>query len=382
MMVLGRDLVVKLGNDGLSALGIEIAASGFHGGEQPCVLIWHGQPDEVEQVLQANPATWVLCVSSGAIANRDIAGLESRFPGRIRGLTWGLRSGDRKFVWRELNRTQRWKVYRLQQFIAAASSQTDGPPPWQLLRPPRVPEHVLASYLCALAGEIPDGSWEAGFTAEVNYWRVEERVSVSLAWSDRHHTTRLRSFLASSQVILSGSRIGDADVVALPGAPPVVTRLGYHLEHALLKRGLQELDDQSLRNWTRSGVAMREVIPCGRSFVNELPGLCGASLLEVLSPLAATPGEVRQRMAKRLLDAFARGFPLDGVADRLSRKVDALEQALAEFPSTSDAPGPDLEAPTARIKAAAGSLREEVLSLPQGFWLPRALRDHIDGGQE
>lgn len=86
--------------------------------------------------------------------------------------------------------------------------ERDGRPTWALLEPDarRVPENILACYVCALGGVPALDAWKVGFEDEVNYWVTAEGIGVKLEWKeDRNKEERLRTFLAATRTLLEGS---------------------------------------------------------------------------------------------------------------------------------------------------------------------------------
>jgi hypothetical protein len=205
MKVYGRDLTIKLGDLVPSFPGVSEL-------EDPCLVIWHGAVSEtVVQILEGAASRWVLCVGTGALPEEPdapVSGRQVKFPGRLRGLTWGLdsRTRDATGEYRKPEDVHpQWKLDCIKRFVAA-SEEVPGPPPWSLLDPPRVPEHVLASYLCALSAIPVPEEWQTGFEAEVSYCLGGEGGGqggvLALGWKDRNDAATLRAFLMGSQAIL------------------------------------------------------------------------------------------------------------------------------------------------------------------------------------
>lgn len=85
----------------------------------------------------------------------------------------------------------------------------EGKPNWDLLEddPQLVPEHVLACYLCAVAGlpesDIPS-EWKNGFEREVAYWAKEasNEKLLTLTWEHRGSVEELHLFLKAMRAIV------------------------------------------------------------------------------------------------------------------------------------------------------------------------------------
>lgn len=84
----------------------------------------------------------------------------------------------------------------------------NGRPNWALLEPDarRLPEHVLACYVCAIGGIPTVDAWKIGFEDEVEYWVRTVGIALKLSWEeDRNNADRLHAFLAETQTLLEGS---------------------------------------------------------------------------------------------------------------------------------------------------------------------------------
>lgn len=202
-----HNLLSKCGQTGFTELGLNPGLDSFALVEQniaqggPALLVYHGAPSAaVEKLLQGRTELWLLCVSADPVA----VGPERtrRFKGRLYGLPWGwpdLRT-DLHEDWKHLPKWQRECVRR---FIENARMADVGQPKWELLLPPSVPEHVLACYLCALAGMAINPSWEEGFDQEVSAWGQQ------LSWdADRTDKERLLAFLRAAGSLPEGPRWG------------------------------------------------------------------------------------------------------------------------------------------------------------------------------
>ena len=96
-----------------------------------------------------------------------------------------------------------WKRRRLESFLTAVAA-ADTEPPWGILHAPRIPEHIIACYLCAL-GEVPPAEdWQAGFVEEVEYLG-SEGISDLISW-EKHRADgeALRSTLLAAGNVVVG----------------------------------------------------------------------------------------------------------------------------------------------------------------------------------
>lgn len=139
---------------------------------QRALVLWHGHSQDIRLIawLEDTPGAFVLFLGTGpAVVPRVI---RDRFGSQVEGLPWGL--ADLQNWEPHLP----WKRRRLKNFVNDWRSRSTGAPLWQLLVPPLLPEHVLACYLCALAGVTVRPDWSSGFEEEVEYWIAERGASV------------------------------------------------------------------------------------------------------------------------------------------------------------------------------------------------------------
>ena len=180
--------------------------------QRSAVLMWHFWPDDrLKAVLEKSEKyeknVWVLFVGQGPPPKswlNDIANWQSR----ACLLKYGVPGIDpeREEAWEQ---QRPWIRRRFEEFVAAVDSQVSGPPPWHLLDPPSAPEHVIACYLCAIAGGDPQSSWAEGFEEEVGYWatkRTEHTMVPRLDWdTDNADSDKLRAFLRAVGVLESSA---------------------------------------------------------------------------------------------------------------------------------------------------------------------------------
>jgi len=185
--------------------------------EEPCLIMWHGKAVEGEDVgliLRGGELRWVLCLGSGEMEPEPRAlvdGKLHRFPGRLVGLTWGLTDLPSGQAWDRFHPP--WQVEQIREFLAATEASLTGPPAWALLDPPRVPEYVLACYICRLGGLMiePEWNWRERFEGEVEYWSAKGKGDVSaLSWEERSDIEKLRRFLSQTQTLVKHATGGMA----------------------------------------------------------------------------------------------------------------------------------------------------------------------------
>jgi hypothetical protein len=211
MRIYHEGMTSKLGTSGISELGLRLLKTSGPDGEElklPCLIVWHGSREEVDQFLLAHAATplWVLLIGSTP-TDFDRTRPSSGHDPRIHGVKWGLGKIARDASWKTDH--PMWIVNRLQAFIHVVQ-KTREEPPWHLLEPPLVPEHLLACLVAALGGmpaaNLPP-AWETGFGEEVSYLSQElarqgaRTCTQAPSWSDRGDPQRLREFLTNAAVL-------------------------------------------------------------------------------------------------------------------------------------------------------------------------------------
>jgi len=161
------------------------------GCDEPTLLIWHGgYGPKLKLFLNAASNRYVLMIGTSIANVSDDTPPGREFPLRLR----SFKLAHVKY-WQE---HPEWKRKALENFCKATKDQNEGAPPWKLLGPPLVPEHVLACYFCALAGVDPEEAWATGFKDEVDQALDARNVSTRLDWTkDRKNREMLREFLVS-----------------------------------------------------------------------------------------------------------------------------------------------------------------------------------------
>jgi len=154
------------------------------------LVVWHGDfGDGLRRFLTADAQRHVLVIGEGVVPINDHEPPGREFPGRLRSFkltavrSWGEHPA--------------WKRATLTSFFRAVRHEDVTIPPWMLLIPPVAPEHVLACYLCSVAGMQPEPLWVKGFGEEVSYWTTERNVNPILDWDDRTNKEKLKEFLAA-----------------------------------------------------------------------------------------------------------------------------------------------------------------------------------------
>lgn len=228
MKVLAYGLKDKLGEDGLKEFSLGTFNPGQMTGYTQCVFLVHGTPDSsfqsgsqglfqaISEGVSPDSSTWALWLGSGPM-HETIAEYKN---GRVVGLKWGIANLQNGETWEN---HPRWKTDRLRAFCVAVTEMKDGEPPWHLLDPPRVPENVIACYLCALGKVEPEAGWKDGFEAEVDYWNGElarrsgnqSQGGINLSWVDdynkedhQRYVDKLRVFLTATQALIAADGAG------------------------------------------------------------------------------------------------------------------------------------------------------------------------------
>lgn len=204
MHVFTRNMIAKIGEEGFTTLNLQQNSERLSPTDLKAaieaspnsVLLWHGVIESLcREFLAAQPGLWVLAISTEGVPNVRLT--YPAIPTRLEGLKWGLKST------RSLTQHPQWQRDRLTRFVAATIDLSAGPPPWDILEPPSIPEYVLACYLAALAGQQVNKSWMAGFGDDVAYW--ERKALVQLSWNAHaRDVTQLHAFLLSTGILRSG----------------------------------------------------------------------------------------------------------------------------------------------------------------------------------
>ncbi|MHB8502246.1 MAG: hypothetical protein ACYDHE_15055 [Candidatus Acidiferrales bacterium] len=189
MEIFAENMRIKIGE--LSKFGISPRLSAPTERVSPRLLILHGWPEESTR-MYLDEFDWVLCIATDGCSEPYV-----RDNGRIRGISWGMPNlGD-------LSRHPTWKQSRFMRFVTAVLKSNEEPR-WELLAAPKVPEHVIACYLCSLAAISPQDQWRAGFEEEIEYLRTEG-VRLEIDWDrDRANSSKLKAVLLESKALVEG----------------------------------------------------------------------------------------------------------------------------------------------------------------------------------
>jgi hypothetical protein len=204
MDIFGYNLAVKFGPAKLERLRI---ANYSPGQTVPgtALLIWHGRPWDLPDELTRNPGLWVLVIGTVPTPEKELSTL-GLLGSRVWTLPWGIHSFEAREDRTPWDAQPGWKRILIERFVEQTNSLRDGPPPWNLLAPPRAPEHVLACFLCLIAGTQPDPSWSKGFEEEISYWGAESRAGALLNWDeDSRDREKLYKFLFAVGALASSS---------------------------------------------------------------------------------------------------------------------------------------------------------------------------------
>ncbi len=99
---------------------------------------------------------------------------------------------------------------RLSDFLRNAADPERSTPNWELLALPKVPEHLIACYLAALAGRSRDlvrDGWKEAFQDEVECLQRtagREARSAELTWDDRSDAEKVGGFLSTAYFVDGG----------------------------------------------------------------------------------------------------------------------------------------------------------------------------------
>jgi hypothetical protein len=184
MEIFAYGLEAKVGARSLNELNLQALPDQLPYRAGRRMLIYHGGPNEIPRAY-LDGFDWVLCISSHGFPPPLV-----REGGRLRLLDWGMTDSH------DLSAQPRWKQDRFTRFVEAVL-QSHEEPPWSILVAPVPPEHIVACYLCSLAGIPPEGQWKTGFEEEVSYWAHERKAAPALNWNDNDQTDghKLRQFL-------------------------------------------------------------------------------------------------------------------------------------------------------------------------------------------
>jgi hypothetical protein len=171
----------------------------------PILAVWHGDyGDGLKRFLQADSQRYVLVVGNGVAEINDHEFPGNECPGHLRSFRLESISS-----WQE---HPAWKREALTRFFNKSRQEGVSVPPWTVLIPPVAPEHVVACYLCCLAGIDPEPAWAKGFEEELSYWITERKVNPVPNWDrDRADKETLRAFLVAVGM-LQGADSGRSDV--------------------------------------------------------------------------------------------------------------------------------------------------------------------------
>ena len=191
-------LVGRVHDDAISLLGLRDVLPSEADDADPVLLLLHGYPGDNTKELLAekmarNCRLYVLFISAAGVGEDDAK----------------RQLNDRAFGFGFPVATVRnWQDHpteittRLERFVRKAAEPVTLVPPWELLRGPTGPQHLLACLLAALAGRpdfVPE-EWKESFEEEVAALR-HRGVSKELPWGSRDNAKELRAFLAEAGCI-------------------------------------------------------------------------------------------------------------------------------------------------------------------------------------
>ena len=211
MKIFGRNLQSKFGNE-LDIPEIKVEDPDPN---QRFLVVWHEMLDieDVRSLRERWPKIQFLLIATGPTQKGVDSKVSIDDHAWIHGLSWGLPNLQGNEHWCKVN--PRWKTSRIREFVRVVK-KSDYEIPWHILEPPKVPEHILACYLCAIGGvdvdKVPDG-WQGGFEDESSYWHSQAVDFPALSWADRGNAIVLRRFLSNTEVIIGHSEQGKADAV-------------------------------------------------------------------------------------------------------------------------------------------------------------------------
>ena len=366
MTVLSFRLDSKFGGEGLAALGIDADdrlpndRRGLDDALETCappvLLLFHGQRKRTGDLLRKHGTLHVVHVKSslhryGGLGDREHE-LELAVP--------SLRGDGR---WERQPDAVRSKL------CGFVESFRRGRPDWTLLEAPAVPEYVIACYLTALAGGETPPAWRRDF----------EREAGRLSWDERRDARRMRELLrCAGPGLRTPARPAAAespagfDAVALPGLPCDAAREAGRCRHSFLENVFLVLDDRGLAAWLDDEREVRAFAASARFVRDNAAGFSPTAMLPMIAPLAQLPAAGLEPLRERLDAAFRRTFAPAEVARNLGARLDALLAEMRARRRGDPAPGP-----LARIRRAARALHDEMIRLPDGFWVPSP----EDGGE-
>lgn len=205
----------KLHETGFNALGLDKKVDGLAvsvlkiltKGPSPSCLLWHDDhfDETLRDLLRANRELWVTWLSASPVkvSQQD----RHEFGDRLYGLGWGLPTLTDGQVWED---QLAWRRGCIERFVKHAQLPATVRPDWSLMEAPETPEHIIACYICALAGSGPEESWAQRFRQEVEYWRgrPDGRDLPELDWSrDSTDIGRLKDFLRISGTLVTGQAV-------------------------------------------------------------------------------------------------------------------------------------------------------------------------------
>ncbi len=138
--------------------------------------------------------------------------------------------------------------------------------------------------------------------------------------------------------------------------------------HDTIKNRIQSYSDRTLSSWLEDGSAVTAFEARLQRVIIQMPEYSLAFAARLLRPIAAMPEATRADVMRTLDELFEHGFSLESRRRRLQTLADTFSRAVEAWRKGEE---PTVKSERlAAIRAAAAALREELESLPAGFWLP------------